>query len=205
MERLIDHGVHERAPEPGIHYVAFTDEAGGSGSDASTLSIVHLDNQRQVIQDLIRIWRPPFSPQEVIGQKAALLKTYGITRVTGDRWAGGIPPDLYRANGIRFEPSGRVKSDIYIDFLALLNSARIRLLDNEQQIAELLNLERRVRWGGRESIDHPQSNNFHDDAINATAGAAVLASAKRGIVITPDLLAKLSVPKDWRGNRAAVP
>jgi hypothetical protein len=191
VEQLIDVGVTEWPPEPGHTYIGFTDEAGGSGSDASTLAIVHVDRDKRIIQDLIKVWKPPFSPQAVIAEKAAICRRYRISKLVGDRYAGGIPPDLYRNHSIHFEQSAKSKSDIYLDFLNVLNSSRIRLLDNEQQITELLNLERRVRWGGKESIDHPQNGNYHDDAINAVAGAAVLAATKRFVMhIDPEVLAR---------------
>jgi hypothetical protein len=206
VEELIDTGVVERAPETGNHYIAFTDEAGGSGSDASTLAIVHADKERRIIQDLIRVWKPPFSPLNVAAQKAAILKTYRINKLTGDHWAGGLPPDLYRQHGIRFEPSARAKSDLYIDFLNVLNSKRIRLLDHEQTITELLNLERRVRWGGRESIDHPAGPAYHDDCVNSVAGAAVLASIARPapwkrLTDDPEFMAKSAIPNYCRPSR----
>jgi hypothetical protein len=81
--------------------------------------------------------------------------------------------------------------------LHIVNSAKIRLLDEPVQIAELCNLERRTSWGGRESIDHPQHANAHDDACNALAGAAVLAATKRrsiGSMITPEVLARFGRP-----------
>jgi hypothetical protein len=97
---------------------------------------------------------------------------------------------LYRPHGIAFEQAAPTKSDIYLDFLHILNSRRMRFLDEPTQIAELLGRERRTRWGGRESIDHPQGNNFHDDAINAVAGAAVLAATVAPpIVVTTEMLA----------------
>src|SRR5262249_5428371 len=127
VEQLIDLNITERRPVPSTSsYIAFTDESGGSGSDASTLAIVHVDHNRQIIQDVIRVWKPPFSPQSVIAEKAAILRYYRIHKVVGDRYAGGIPPDLYRSHNIHFEQSAKSKSDIYLDFLNVLNSSRIR-------------------------------------------------------------------------------
>jgi len=125
VEGLIDRGVHERAPQPGTRHVGFVDEAGGgsSGGDASTLSICHIDRDRRVIQDVIRVWKPPFSPAQVIAEKAQLLKAYRIARVTADRWAFGLAADVYRANGIKCEQAPKNKSDLYQDFQALLNSS----------------------------------------------------------------------------------
>jgi hypothetical protein len=189
VEELIDRGIREHAYDPTIHtYSAFVDEAGGSGGDASTLAIVHRENDL-VVADAIRIFKPPFSPEAVIREKAQLLRTFRINKVIGDRWAGGLPPELYHPHGIRFEQSSKTKSDLYLDFLHILNSRRIRLLDEPVSIAELCALERKTAWGGKESIDHPVGANYHDDAINALAGAAVFAAVKKQpMIIHPDVL-----------------
>jgi hypothetical protein len=174
MEALVDLAVYEeREPSPCNHYVAFSDESGGNGGDASTLAIAHLDNNKRIVQDLIRVWKPPFSPSAVIKEKAKLLKLYRIRVLVGDGWAGGLPADLYRTEAITYTKSELNKSEIYIAFLHLANSGR-PILDHPPTIGEALGLERRVRWGGGESVDHPTSG--HDDAINALAGACVLAA-----------------------------
>jgi hypothetical protein len=194
IEALVDPGVREREYDPSIrNYTAFSDESGGNGGDASTLAIAHLDQDKRIVQDLIRIWRPPFSSSSVIKEKAALLKQFRIRTLTGDGWAGGLPADLYRAEAITYKKSELNKSEIYVAFLHLVNSARPLILDHPATINEALGLERRVRWGGGESVDHPQ--NGHDDAVNALAGACVLAATARPtMVITDALLAASRVP-----------
>jgi hypothetical protein len=197
VEELIDRGVRERTPEPHIHYIAFADESGGSGQDASTLVIVHTERTGMIIQDVARRWQPRFSPEQVIREKADLLKKYHIHALTGDRWAGGIPPEMYEKHGIRFEQSAKPKSDLYLDFLHILNSRKIRLLDEPVQIAELCNLERRVTWGGKESISH--APNYHDDAANALAGAAAfVATAPAALVVTKAVLEASRLPAGAR-------
>ncbi len=193
LEALVDHGVHEREYDPRYRYVAFADESGGNGGDASTLAICHLDRDNRVVQDLIAIWKPPFSPSTAIKQKAALLRQYHIHQLTGDGWAGGLPADLYRSEGVTYTKSELNKSDIYVAFLHLVNSGRPLILDHPATINEALGLERRVRWGGGESIDHAQ--NGHDDSINALAGACVLAATIRKVMkITDNMLRKAWTP-----------
>lgn len=48
------------------------------------------------------------------------------------------------------------------------------MLDNPKLIAQLVNLERRVPRGGKDSIDHPPG--AHDDLANAIAGLAAINS-----------------------------
>jgi hypothetical protein len=148
VESLIDRGVRERAPDPAIrNYIAFSDEAGGgSGGDASTLAIVHQDRDKRIVQDLMRIWRPPFDAAAVIAEKAALLRAYRINKIVMDHWAGGLPATLYAAHNIRTETAA-AKSKLYVDFLGILNSRRLLMLDEPTQVAELCNLERRGALG----------------------------------------------------------
>jgi hypothetical protein len=109
--------------------------------------------------------------------------------VTGDGWATGLVADLYGACGIYYVQTPTRKSDFYLDLLGLLSSRRLLMLDQPQQRLELLGLERRVAWGGRDTIDHPALAGAHDDAVNALAGAAVLAATARGrMVVTPEAL-----------------
>jgi hypothetical protein len=163
----------ELPPVPGVTYRAFVDPSGGS-ADSFTLAIAHHEDGKAVL-DAIRERRPPFSPEEVVAEFAAVLKTYGVTTIVGDRYAGEWPPESFRHHGISYEVSGQAKSDLYREALPLLNSGRCELLDHPKLHAQLLSLERRVARGGRDSIDHPP--NGHDDVVNAAAGALVTASA----------------------------
>lgn len=86
VEACISWGERERAPSQGIQYAAFIDPSGGS-ADGMTLAIAHKDND-VVILDALREVKPPFSPEAVVIELAALLKSYRVTRVSGDRYAG---------------------------------------------------------------------------------------------------------------------
>jgi hypothetical protein len=54
--------------------------------------------------------------------------------------------------------------------LALLNSTRIALLDDQRAFNQLVSLERRTARSGRDTIDHPPGQ--HDDLINSIASVA---------------------------------
>ena len=165
-------GRFELAPVKGVKYQAFCDLAGG-GSDAMTIAIAHRQDDVAII-DAIREIKPPCSPEAVIVEFAELLKTYGLYRVQGDRYALEWPRERFRLQGINYEQSARPKSELYQTLLPLLNSGKVELLDNERLISQLANLERRTARGGRDSIDHP-SGNYHDDIANSCAGVAALA------------------------------
>jgi hypothetical protein len=157
---------------PGVVYVAAVDPSGGS-ADAMTLAIAHYDRKtRRVVLDVLREVRPPFGPDSVVQEFAALLRAYGIHRVIGDRYAGEWPRERFRAHGgIVYEPAEKTKSEAYVELLPLLNSGRVELLDHKRLLAQLCGLERRTTRGGRDSVDH--APRAHDDVINAAVLALV--------------------------------
>jgi hypothetical protein len=163
VEACVPRGLYERPPQSGIRYVGACDPSGGS-SDSFTLSIASRDGDALQLS-LVREVRPPFSPAAVVEDFADTLKSYGISKVVGDRYAGEFPRELFRKAGITYELSDRPKSDIYRDTLPLLNSRRVQLLDNQRLINQLVGLERRTARSGRDSIDH--SPGGHDDVCNS--------------------------------------
>jgi hypothetical protein len=105
----------------------------------------------------------------VVATFCAEFDRYRVGKVRGDRYAAQWPIEQFAINGVIYEQSEVVKSDLYRDFLPALNSNRIRLLDHTRMINQLLGLERRTVRGGRDSIDHVPGAN--DDIINAAVGA----------------------------------
>ncbi|MGI4800695.1 MAG: hypothetical protein ACRYG8_43065 [Janthinobacterium lividum] len=160
----------------GTTYRAFVDPSGGS-VDSFTLAIAHHEAERAVL-DVLRETKPPFSPEGTVTEYCALLKSYGLTQVTGDRYAGEWPREQFRKHGIEYVLSDRPKSDIYRELLPVLNSGRAELLDSRILTTQLCGLERRTARGGRDSIDHAPS--AHDDLINAAAGALLLVGKRSG-------------------------
>jgi hypothetical protein len=128
-----------------------------------------------VVIDALRERRPPFSPDAVCGEFSALLKSYRVTTVHGDRYAGEWPRERFRERDIGYEPSALAKSDLYRDLLPTLNARRIDLLDDKRLQAQLVGLERRTARSGRDGIDHMPGS--HDDCANAVAGVASLLAA----------------------------
>jgi len=171
-------GRYELPRVPGVRYVAFCDPSGGS-SDSMTLAIAHQDSRDRTLAvlDAVRECKPPFSPEGVVVEFAEALKSYGIARVTGDRYAGEWPRERFRTHGIAYDLADRPKSDLYRDVLPLLNSGKAELLDLKGVTSQLCGLERRTARGGRDSIDH--SPGAHDDLANSVAGALLLAVGKR--------------------------
>ena len=172
----------------GLSYVAFVDPSGGS-SDSMTVAVAHRDKDGIAVLDAIREFRPPFSPEAVVIEIAALLKSYKLSRVTGDRYGGEWPRERFRMSGITYDISERPKSDIYRDSLPLLNSGKIELLDHKRLASQLCGLERRTARGGRDSIDHGPG--AHDDIANAALGALLLVGTHAPMVISREAIAQL--------------
>jgi hypothetical protein len=166
--------VRERAPMQSVRYYAFVDPSGGS-ADGMTLAIGHREKD-VVVVDALRERKPPFSPEDVVAEFGALLKSYRISKITGDRYAGEWPRERFREHSISYEPAQKPKSDLYRDLLPVINSRKIDLLDDARLLTQLVGLERRTARGGRDSIDHAPG--AHDDLANAVAGLAAI--AKRG-------------------------
>lgn len=179
VDAVVDRSVLERPPVSGKNYVGFTDPSGGSG-DSYTVAVAHAENGIGIL-DCHREVRPPFSPEAVTAEFADLLKSYRVTKVSGDRYAGEWPREQFRKHGIEYEPSADPKGAIYGNLLPLLNSGKVRLLNNKRLITQLIGLERRTSRGGRDSIDHAPGG--HDDCANAVAGALLLAVSRRGFFL----------------------
>jgi hypothetical protein len=174
VERCVGDYV-EHPPLANCAYHAFVDPSGGS-SDSFTLCIAHKQGE-QVVIDAVREVRPPFSPEATINEFTILLRSYRVTKVTGDKYAGEFPRKLFRRRGVTYWTSEKSKSDLYRDMLPALNSGRILLPRNERLISQLTGLERRTTRAGRDSIDH--SPGGHDDIANVAAGAYDIVAEER--------------------------
>jgi hypothetical protein len=175
VEACISYDVRERPPVERTRYFGFVDPSGGS-ADSMTMCVGHKEGDAVVV-DAVRERRPPFSPEDVVAEFAELLKTYHVSKVSGDRYAGEWPRERFKQHGVSYEPAAKPKSDLYRDLLPLINSRKIDLLDDSRLLTQLVGLERRTARGtGRDVVDHAPG--AHDDVCNALAGLA--ATAKRG-------------------------
>lgn len=164
----------------GVRYRAFVDPSGGS-SDSYVLAIGH-DETRTVdgeklkipVLDFYKEWVPKFDPAGVSKEVILLCKSYKISSVTGDAYAGEWPRDPLKKGGINYVLSEKSRSELYLDFLPVVNSVQCELLDldhHRKAMNQFTNLERRVGRTGRDSVDHPPGG--HDDVANGIAGVMV--------------------------------
>jgi hypothetical protein len=175
--RACDPSIRERPYDRKFNYTAFVDPSGGS-SDSFTLAISHKEGKTAVL-DVVREYRPPFSPEGVVEEFCRTLRDYRITMVTGDKYAGEWPREQFRKRAVSYDPSEKSKSEIYQAALPLINSRTAALLENATLERQLVGLERRTSRGGKDSIDHGPGG--RDDVANACAGALVFASEKANL------------------------
>ena len=176
---------------------AFCDAASGGGADSFCLAIAermvpkeldwlhnkereHPENRRARLLELLTI-EPPFMPEVAVARAAAVLRKYGLTLVTGDRWAAGMQDAVWRQHGIAYDKTPDTRSDIYHGVLPAMLSGRVDLIREERLITELQGL---IEVAGRDApaiIDHPAGE--HDDVSNAACGALLMALGGRELVV----------------------
>jgi hypothetical protein len=173
IEAAVRRGLTVRPPTT-LHYtyVAAADPSGGS-KDSFTAAIAHSEGGLAVLDAVLEI-RPPFNPTEAVSQVTALLRSYSVTEVTGDRYAAQWVVSAFAANGIKYQHSERDRSAIYSDCLPLFSSGRALILDNQKLISQFASLERKTSSIGKDRIDHGPGG--HDDICNSAALAMVLAT-----------------------------
>ena len=169
-------GRFELSPLSQINYTAFVDPSGGR-RDPATLAIVHSEKEL-IVLDVAKRYPSPHDPGIVVAEQAAILRDFRIQRVTGDRYAGSWPEHEFLKHSITYQTAEKDKSSLYLDFLPLVLSGRVELLENKYLFNELRSLERRTRKGGRDLVDHPPKG--HDDLANSVAGVCVSLASSRG-------------------------
>jgi hypothetical protein len=171
IEKAVEKGIERRTPLPGIRYFAFLDSAGGSGGDSYALAIGHniIDGDRTIsVIDQIYSSDPPFDPDTITQNAAALIKAWGLSEVYGDNYGGGWPVTAMARHGVSYVKCPLDTSELYLHTLPLWNSGRVRMLDNAKCIEQFARLRRRVGQGVQEKIVHRR--NGHDDMSNVVAG-----------------------------------
>ena len=148
IEACVATGVLVRAPIEGVTYFGFVDPSGGS-SDSMTMAVAHNEGGR-VVLDCIGERKAPFSPDSVVSEFAETLKSYRISTVVGDRYAGAWPRERFSVHGVTYRTADLNRSELYLAFLPLVNSGRVDLLDSSRMVAQFVGLERRTSRGGKD-------------------------------------------------------
>lgn len=151
-------------------YYGFVDPTGGGQSanaDEFTCCIGHVE-QGVVVVDCLRALRG--RPADIIKEYSILLRSYGISEVSGDKYAGYFAHDEFEKYGIRYNFTDERRTGLYQFALGVINSGACELPPCEKMVNQFCNLERRVSRSGTEQIDHGTAKGSHDDRANAIAG-----------------------------------
>lgn len=160
----------------GVQYFGFADPSSGR-QDSFCLGIAHAEKSGRIVLDVLRERRPPFQPQAITAEYAAVLTSFGLSEVTSDRYATGYNDAEFQKGGIRVRPSEKTASELYLELLPLIANGTAELLDIKRLASQLTGLERRTRPGGKDLVTHYPGS--HDDIANAAAGALVEAARER--------------------------
>lgn len=184
-------GRRELAPVADVRYVVGIDPTGGTGTDAFTLAIVHLEwrDRPVIVQDVMRGWRrskkAALNLKATVAEIAALCARYGVHTGTGDAYAGDWPAQEFRDTGFTYEKAEVDKAGAFLELQPWLARGDIELLDQADLKHEASLLEKRNTLRGKKpAIGHPKGG--HDDYPNALALAvAKLAGTRHGAVAVP--------------------
>ena len=179
VQRLVAPGMQERLPRREIQYFGFVDMSGARSEDAACCVAYRSKDAKVVVAKLVRIMAP-YNPTDAVGIIAAELQRYGLSSTVGDNYAGEWVSSAFKSRGIRYIKCDMPKSKLYAEMLPRLCAGEIDLLDNDLAVAQIASLERRVRAGGQDVIDHPQGQK--DDVANAIAGACQSINIRRRVV-----------------------
>ena len=180
VRACVDSGVRERPPIMGARYFAHVDPSGGS-KDPMTLCIGHREGENgRVVIDVIREVQPQFSLDDVVRDFSNLMKRYGVTRCTGDHYAGQWVVSAFNKEHVEYKHSEKTTSELFGELLPQLNTRGVLLLDNKRAIDQITSLQRKISPGGRDIISHIDRSWAHDDVACVVAGVCFMASGIGG-------------------------
>ena len=165
----------ELPPLPGKRYRAFVDASGGRGDDYC-LCIGHLEERNgaeHFVVDVLRGAHPPFNPNQVAAEFAALVKQYRCTEVCGDNYSAEFVSQSWRANGLDYIRSRLTRSALYLEAIPHFMRGGISMPAHDKLIRQLQLLERQTQPSGKDQVQHPKHG--HDDWPNALVGALNMA------------------------------
>jgi hypothetical protein len=180
----------ELEPRPTTYYKGFVDASAGR-HDAYVIAIAHKERSfgkgtGKFVIDVVRGVHPPFDPQTVTQELAALARQYRLSSVVGDNFAAEWVAGAWTKCNIRYTRCEHVKSQLYLESLPLWARGLVSIPDHKRLTRELRLLERRTHRSGKDSVDHGRTGS--DDYANAVAGVLVSLAAYFGYDI--DLLGR---------------
>ncbi|MGA7453735.1 MAG: hypothetical protein WBW73_21490 [Rhodoplanes sp.] len=172
IERVTDYSRPlEIPPRSGIQYSAGVDPSAGR-HDHFCICIGHREGSGDgsyYVADVVRGVAPPFDPQSVASEYAALLKEYKVHTITGDNYSAEWVVSAFTKQGIKYIRSELPKSQLYLEMLPYFMRQNLSIPAHAKLIRELRLLERRTSRMGKDLIDHGPLGS--DDYANALAVA----------------------------------
>jgi hypothetical protein len=209
IESAVDMGVMVRPPQKWFTYHCGVDPSGGV-SDSFTAAISHAEEDGNIVLDALLEIKAPLDPAVAVEQVAGLIKAYGLSSCTGDRYSAEFVVSLFAKHGVTYHHSERDRSKIYADVLACFTSGRARLLDTPKNrlVVQFAGLQRTTSSMGRDKIDHQKGQK--DDMANAASLAMVLAAEPSRLPPQPTFgmqstTAPASAIGGWAGNGGRAP
>ena len=175
VDAAIMKGRQVLSPNVGEAFTGFIDVSGGV-HDAHAIAIAFKDEDTDCAVLACAREVKTADTEAVVSEFSAILKSYGLSSVYGDRYGAQWVVDAFRRHGIELMKSQHDRSSLYLNMLPALNAGQVKLLDLPRIRSQLLALERRtVRGSGKDVVDHPTAGS--DDLINCVAGALVMSAA----------------------------
>lgn len=165
------------APDSRYRYFAACDQSGLSGRDRFAMSIAHSENKK-VIVDLSRTWATK-DGDAIIAEIAAVLKPYGVTGVSVDRYAGGWVRNAFERQGLEVAVRDPLPA-VYVNMKSLVISRRVELPDSKGLREGLLRTQVFFGRSNQLSISHERTTEGHGDEADSVATAVWLASSQQG-------------------------
>jgi hypothetical protein len=106
-----------------------------------------------VFVDCVREVRAPLTPEAVTAEFAAAAQGCNET-LKGDAYGGTWPRERFLTHGVEHQTSVKNKGELCFETLQLVNSKRMRLLDNQRMLMQFAGLQRRTGSVGRNKSDH---------------------------------------------------
>jgi len=168
----------EKLPRPGHPndptpvYVAAMDPA--FRHDKFAFTIMHHSLEEGIVQDYFQEWTPtpdaPLNPNDILTQIKLVLDRFGINVIYSDQYQLESLQQLasnlgFTIFGVDFTAASKAK--IYGSFATLINTRRLRLLDNDSVYDQFVALEKRRTPNGTIQISAPPGK--YDDAAAAVS------------------------------------
>lgn len=167
LRAAVDTGMKHRKPQPGRLYIAAMDPA--FRHDGFAFAIGHLEGGAFVL-DFLQQWKgskdSPLSPLLVIGTIAKICKEFSIQNIVSDQYHLETLQTLALSFGLTIEAkllTIESKAKIWSDFSALLALRKLRLLDDDEALNQLMKMEKKITSAG--SVTFEGGSKYDDLAM----------------------------------------